>query len=176
MNGFARVLRARREAAGYPSARAFYRALGGRAFFGCTYKAYVNVETGVSRPTPRLLERLVAGLRLAIGRKGVAEFAGEALRELLGSGEFHAFATRALARAAVAKPKASALEPAPSSVFAEPGETLLEHPLFLRASRAELLGYAPHLDAAARAAAEGAAARTGERFSVELTLDELFPF
>ncbi|MEK7858145.1 MAG: hypothetical protein AAB320_03305 [Elusimicrobiota bacterium] len=61
---FGSFLRGLREQAGSPSARDFYRANGGRAFFGCTYEQYVNVETGRSAPGPALAERAAVALRV----------------------------------------------------------------------------------------------------------------
>ncbi|MBI3552012.1 MAG: hypothetical protein HY077_05790 [Elusimicrobia bacterium] len=173
--GFAALVWRRREEAGYKSARQFYESLGGRAFFGCTYKAYLNVESGASQPQPRLVERLVAGLRLAIGSRGVREFALAYLRLLLGPGEFFEASVHALTHPVRSKgrPRAAA-----SAADGE-GEALLEHPLLLRASRAELMRYVPYLESSVRRVATRAGRGSGRRaadFVVEAAVLELLPF
>lgn len=74
MNDFSRLLRKYRESAGYTSARAFYKGLGGRSFFGCTYKQYLNVESGHSSPQPYLVERVATGLRVAVDESRAKEY------------------------------------------------------------------------------------------------------
>ncbi|MBI4375486.1 MAG: hypothetical protein HY549_03455 [Elusimicrobia bacterium] len=93
---FAAIVRRCREASGYPAARAFYQAMGGAAFFGCTYKAYLNVENGVSLPQPRLVERLVAAFRLALHKDLARDFALAYLGLLFGSGEWLDLTARTL--------------------------------------------------------------------------------
>lgn len=61
---FGDTLRRLREDAGHASARDFFRASGGRAFFGCTYEQYVNVETGRSAPSARLFDKAATSLNL----------------------------------------------------------------------------------------------------------------
>lgn len=64
MDSFSRVLRGLRKESGYRSPRAFFNGRGGRAFFGCTYRQYFNVETGRSKPQRGLAAKIAAGLRL----------------------------------------------------------------------------------------------------------------
>ncbi|TBR22352.1 hypothetical protein EPO15_08250 [bacterium] len=65
MNGdFARRLAALRRAAGYASAREFYKAVDGRRTLGCTYAQYLNVEAGRSVPKAALARKALALLSL----------------------------------------------------------------------------------------------------------------
>ena len=84
MNEFCALLPGLREAAGFRSARAFFSANGGRAFFGCTYKQYLNVEGGRSIPQPLLVERLASALRVAVDEAQARRFALAYLRAALG--------------------------------------------------------------------------------------------
>lgn len=61
MTPFSSVLRALRASAGFPSARAFYKA----RKLGCTYRALLDIEAGRSLPRPALARRLAAALGLA---------------------------------------------------------------------------------------------------------------
>ena len=86
---FGAMVRRRREDAGYASAREFYQSLGGRAFFGCTYKAYLNVEAGASHPSPRLVEKLEAtlhpyadGYRVVVLDDGSSDRTWEIIKDL----------------------------------------------------------------------------------------------
>lgn len=94
---FARLVRSYREDTGHPTARAFFQAQGGPAFFGCTYKAYLNVENGASVPQPALVERLATALRVALQEAKARAFALAYLSVLLDSEEFLSFASYALA-------------------------------------------------------------------------------
>lgn len=102
---FALVVRKLREQIGFPTARSFYESVGGKAVFGCTYKAYLNVENGVSAPQPRMVEKLVAALRLAHNEERARSFAAAYLRVLLGSDEFVELAIEALGGGAAAQPR-----------------------------------------------------------------------
>lgn len=93
---FSPVLRKFREQAGYDSARSFFQALGGRGFFGCTYKQYLNVEGGRSVPQPRLVERLAAGLRIAVDEGRSRDFVLAYLRSLMGREQLYNFVVGAL--------------------------------------------------------------------------------
>lgn len=62
--GLGPLLRRFREEAGHSSAREFFRSNGGRLFFGCTYEQYMNVETGRSAPSARLLDKAATALNL----------------------------------------------------------------------------------------------------------------
>ncbi|MBI3553263.1 MAG: hypothetical protein HY077_12280 [Elusimicrobia bacterium] len=64
---FAALLRKYREGLGHRNAHSFFTAQGGRGFFGCTYRAYLYVEKGLSVPSPALVEKLVATLWIAAG-------------------------------------------------------------------------------------------------------------
>lgn len=87
MNEFASLLRKYRESAGYTSARGFYKGLGGRPFFGCTYKQYLNVESGHSSPQPYLVERVATGLRVAVDESRAREYVLAYLNTLIGKPE-----------------------------------------------------------------------------------------
>lgn len=65
METFAEALRSVRQDSGYPSARAFYNRAGGAAFMRCTYRHYLNVESGKAAPNAGLVERIAIGLALA---------------------------------------------------------------------------------------------------------------
>jgi len=111
---FASALRRLRRDAGHSTARAFYRTQGGQRFFGCGYKAYVNVERGKSAPQPALAEKLVAALRVALDPVRARDFVVAYLEASLGSRELLDFAARSLC-AARANPPASAGYAAPLS-------------------------------------------------------------
>lgn len=96
MSDFATTLRKQREAAGYTSARAFYRAWG-PAFFGCTYKAYLNIESGRSVPQPRLAMKIAVGLQVSQDRGRAKGFVTAYLRALIGMEELTGFVVRILA-------------------------------------------------------------------------------
>lgn len=64
MKNFSGILRGLRLDAGHKTPRRFYLAQGGRAFFGCTYRNYANVEYGRSLPSPALMEKIASALRL----------------------------------------------------------------------------------------------------------------
>lgn len=91
------MVRRYREQAGYASTRGFYEALGGRDFFDCTYKAYLNAENGASLPSPRLVEKLVAAFRLALHKDQAREFALAYLRLLIGEDDFFELTVQSLA-------------------------------------------------------------------------------
>ena len=97
LSHFAALVRKLREGAGFTNARSFYQSHGGRPFFGCTYKAYLNVEKGVSVPQPRLVEKLATALRVALHEARAREFALAYLRILIGFDEFMEFAVQTLA-------------------------------------------------------------------------------
>ncbi len=61
---FGEVLRRLRAAAGYASAREFFRTCGGRGFFGCSYEQYAHVESSRSAPGAALAERAATALRV----------------------------------------------------------------------------------------------------------------
>lgn len=98
LDQFASVARRCRAAAGYRDSKSFYKALGGAAFFGCTAKAFANVEKGAGLPQPRLIEKMVAALRLPMRKRLAREFSLGYLRLLLGSDEFVALAVRAFSQ------------------------------------------------------------------------------
>lgn len=96
MNGLGPALRALREQAGHPSARSFFRSSGGTRTFGCTYKAYLNVEAGRSLPQPRLALTIAQALRLADDSPRARAYVSAYLRSALGSPELCGFLTRAI--------------------------------------------------------------------------------
>lgn len=93
---FAGLLREYRERAGHASGRSFYNAMGGRPFFGCTYKQYSNVESGRSLPKPLLVERIAAGLRLSGDEVQLRKYALAYLDALAGSPDLAQFLAAAL--------------------------------------------------------------------------------
>lgn len=95
MNPFALELRRRREAAGYASARSFYRARGGSTI-GCTYKAYLNLEAGRSVPQPALALRIAAALEVSGEPARAKAYVSAYLRGLVGRPELAGFLLRAL--------------------------------------------------------------------------------
>lgn len=98
MNEFALELRRQREAEGFPSARAFYKTRGGRSF-GCTYKAYLNLEAGRSVPQPRLAMRIAAALGVPGDPPRARAYAGAYLKGLVERPELAGFLLRALGAA-----------------------------------------------------------------------------
>ncbi|MBI3552011.1 MAG: hypothetical protein HY077_05785 [Elusimicrobia bacterium] len=95
MSAFSTVVRELRAQKGYASARAFFKARGGPRFFGCTYKAYLNVEAGRSLPQPGLAMSVARGLSL--DGEHAASFVSSYLRTAAGSAELASFLTQALA-------------------------------------------------------------------------------
>lgn len=95
MNAFALELRRQREAEGFGSARAFYRARGGPSF-GCTYKAYLNLEAGRSVPQPALALRIAAALGVSADKKRSRAYVSSYVRGLLDRPELGDFLLRAL--------------------------------------------------------------------------------
>lgn len=96
MRDFARAIRDQRKEAGYSSARAFYRRLGGRSFFGCTYKAYLNIESGRSTPHPRLAWSIASALRVSDHRRRGRQFIASYLSSLIGSEDLTGFLIQVL--------------------------------------------------------------------------------
>jgi len=82
---FADLLRRYRENLGHDNPHAFFTAQGGRAFFGCTYRAYLSVEKGLSLPQPALVEKLISTLWVAVDDPKARDFAAAYLRLLVGS-------------------------------------------------------------------------------------------
>lgn len=93
---FAGLIGRLREAAGHASAREFYRAGGGRAFFLCTYEQYLNVERGRSAPSPRLVEKIAVALRVWLSEESSRRFFMGYLRLLLGSEDLVAMVSQAV--------------------------------------------------------------------------------
>lgn len=178
VEAFAAVVRRLRTEAGYRTARAFYSGLGGKDFFGCSYKAYSNLEGGVSIPQPRLVARVAAALRLGVRRAPARSFAGAYLRLILGSEEFLDFAAEAVRPSAGARPgRARGREE--SVARKDEGTPLFDHPVLLRASEAELSQYFAQLSEALERAAQraSAGAEGAEReFSLEVGVVRLLPF
>ncbi|PCI40371.1 MAG: hypothetical protein COB53_01200 [Elusimicrobia bacterium] len=98
MKNFGKTLRRLREEAGYTTPRAFYRERGGRAFFRCTYRQYSNVETGRSKPSPALFEKIGAGLRLNPDEKRSQELVTAFLQATLGSQSLFNFVQRTFSK------------------------------------------------------------------------------
>ncbi len=92
---FSEILRRLREDAGFSSARAFYRARGGRGAFGCTYKAYLDLEGGRSHPQPELALRVAKALEVR-ARGGAREFVAAYLGGVLRGTDLAEFLLRAL--------------------------------------------------------------------------------
>jgi len=95
MNAYALELRRQREAEGFGSARAFYRARGGPSF-GCTYKAYLNLEAGRSVPQSALALRIAAALGVSADKKRSRAYVSSYLRGLVDRPELGDFLLRAL--------------------------------------------------------------------------------
>lgn len=112
---FHATLQRLREAAGYPSARAFFMKLGGPRWFGCTYKQYRNAEAGRSVPSPRLADKIAAGLRLEHSPTAARRFMESYLEVLLGSERLVALALGAAPRAS-----ASAMDAALTKAYERP--------------------------------------------------------
>lgn len=98
MSEFAKLLTRLRTQAGYVSARSFYKDHGGTRFFGCTYKQYLNVESGRSVPQPKLVEKIASGLRVATDEVHSQEFALAYLRAMLKNKSLVEFIVSALSR------------------------------------------------------------------------------
>jgi len=95
--GFAELLSVLRREGGYSSARDFYRAVGARGTFGCTYAQYLNIEAGRSTPKPALVRKLMALLELYPRDKKGREFVTAYFRTLLKDDEFWELSLQALA-------------------------------------------------------------------------------
>ncbi len=74
MGAFGKVLTTVRKDAGYPSSRSFFNKNGGTAFFGCTYRHYLNVESGKAVPGVKLIEKIAAALGLLTDRNRARRF------------------------------------------------------------------------------------------------------
>ncbi len=186
---FAVVVRRCREQAGYESARSFYRALGGRGFFGVSYRAYASLEQGSASPRSELVERLAAAFRFAHHPQVGREFSLAYLRILLGSAELFDMAREGFrASAEDGGRKAAGSAPADEPGGLGPQEArgmgarraragpVIEHPLLVRASRAELESYYPHIEKTGARAADEAGEAGGEKFSIETRLVKLLDF
>ncbi len=183
---FSKLVRRYREAAGHQTARAFYDASGGKDAMGVGFKAYANVERGVSVPQPALVERLVAAFRLAHSPERSREFAMAYLRVLLGFDEMLEFAVQVLTTEGAVRPGGAApakplkLSPTQKAAIDNGGgEVLLDHPILVRAKESELRAYLPYL-AQSIAAAELAGGDEGAPdegvFLVEAALTHLLSF
>lgn len=95
---FAETLRGLRLAAGYQSSRAFFNGVGGSKFFGCTYRQYLNVESGHRCPNPALMGKIAIGLQLPLTRdpESARRLVKAYLQSLLGDGEWLAFVMETL--------------------------------------------------------------------------------
>ncbi|MFH2203305.1 MAG: hypothetical protein ABIJ96_09345 [Elusimicrobiota bacterium] len=82
---FSNTLQTLRSDAGHNSARSFYQDSGGRVFFGCTYRQYLNVEKGVSAPGAKLVEKISQALRLPYDASRRKEFVESYLKSLVGT-------------------------------------------------------------------------------------------
>ena len=96
MLGFAQVVRELRQQAGHDSARSFYKRLGGQKFFDCTYKAYLNVESGRSLPQPGLALCICRALRAFDNRQRGRQLISSYLRSLIGSEDLAGFLIQVL--------------------------------------------------------------------------------
>lgn len=93
---FSRILSRLRRESGHGSARDFYRGNGGRAFFGCSYEQYLNVEGGRSLPQPPLLAKTAIALRVWLKQGAAREFFTAYLRLLFKDEEALGLLTQAL--------------------------------------------------------------------------------
>ncbi|MBI4345955.1 MAG: hypothetical protein HY553_03815 [Elusimicrobia bacterium] len=183
---FAKLVRRYREQAGFETARDFYEALGGKEKMGVGFKAYANVERGLSVPQPALVERLVAAFRLAHSPERSREFAMAYLRVLLGFDEMLEFAVQVLTTEGAVKTrapsdgKAPKLTPEQKAALEDGGgEILMDHPTLLRAKESELRAYLPYLAqcvAAAELCAGSEDAKDAGVFAVEVALTHLLSY
>jgi hypothetical protein len=74
MAEFAVVLKGARETAGYPSSRSFFNRNGGAKFFGCTYRHYLNIESGKAMANGKLIEKIAVALGLLTDRERARAF------------------------------------------------------------------------------------------------------
>ncbi|MBI2384636.1 MAG: hypothetical protein HYV14_01355 [Elusimicrobia bacterium] len=98
MKEFSAILRGLRLDAGHKTPRRFFLAQGGRAFFGCTYRNYANVEYGRSLPSPALMEKIAAALRLISDDARARPLLSAYLRALLEGTSLFDHILRALGR------------------------------------------------------------------------------
>ncbi len=87
MESLSEALKACRLEAGYTSSRAFFLRSGGAKYFGCTYRQYLNVETGKSAPGGRLIRKIAVGLGLGTHKKRARRFLSAYLRLVSGSND-----------------------------------------------------------------------------------------
>lgn len=93
---FADTIAQLRAGNGHSSARAFYQASGGRPYFGCTYRQYLNVEKGLSAPSAKLVEKIAQALRLPYDASRGKEFVEAYLKCLIGEDSLLRLVTGAL--------------------------------------------------------------------------------
>jgi len=87
MSAFSQALRKAREESGHASSRAFYNSLGGQRFFGCTYRHLLNLESGRTAPSAKLMERILIALGLHGNRDRALKFIRAYLETVTGSKE-----------------------------------------------------------------------------------------
>lgn len=119
MSGFPEAVRRLREAAGFSSARSFYRGRGGQRFFGCTYKAYLNIEAGRSIPQPALALRIAEGLRVLETKDRARQFVTAYLASTVGTEELAGFLVRVLSEPKAETSESTLLQKASDSSFVE---------------------------------------------------------
>lgn len=116
MLSFSETLRRLRRDAGFASSRAFYRGRGGERAFGCTYKAYLNVEAGRSIPQSALALKILEALDAARDPKRLRDFVSSYLRSVLGRADLADFLARAAGAGEAAEPQ-SLLQKATETSF-----------------------------------------------------------
>ncbi|MBI3553855.1 MAG: hypothetical protein HY077_15275 [Elusimicrobia bacterium] len=123
---FSSTLSRQREAAGFRSAWAFYKACGPR-LLGCTYRAYYYIESGHSVPQPELAMRLAAALKIVDDPEQSRAFVASYLQSLLERKELADFLLRTLSSGKYPHGYATLFQKASKLVFSGKQVPLTQH-------------------------------------------------
>lgn len=114
---FPQTLAGLRSSAGFATARGFYLKSGGARTLGCTYKAYSNIERGLSLPKPELAHSIAVTLGLWERPEDARSFLTAYIDAVAGGGHLSRLLAESLRPPGSGHPAASLLQRAVSSSF-----------------------------------------------------------